>query len=271
MSKKYSVTEEKKKQFASAYLLDSIINSKVEIPIYLEGNDNDLEPVLEYMMMKEYLSVENKEKYVPTDRGKEVLHRFMKRYSEFLKIFDIYCAVDLEEGCFAFEKYFNFSSEEEWVKYLSEERWEDLRVTVAEYKGINPVEIVFMSFLKEGQFGDRGEGWQFDLLLGSIWDEIIEVCDTALTKEDLSYTDGDNNLIDGTAVLEDVIVQGAELNLELHEKEKELEVQNDEYENDDDNDDDNERIYGDEIDTRVYQSYCQPMYISPLWGLLIFI
>ena len=159
----FTVSEEQKKQFAAAYLLNVIINDKVIIPLYLEDKNTDLEPVLEYMMMKCYLSVENKEFYAPTDKGKEVLRRFMQRYSEFLKIFDIYCAVDLEEGSFAFEEYFNTTDVKQWNKYLNDERWEDLRVAVAIYKKLNPVEIVFMSFLQEEQFGNRGEGWEFDL------------------------------------------------------------------------------------------------------------
>lgn len=266
MSNKYTITEEQKKQFASAYLLNAIVNEKVSIPLYLDEKDNDLEPVLEYMMMKEYVSVENKETYSATQRGLEILENFMKRYTEFLKIFDIYCAVDLGEGRFAFEGYFSFETDKEWEKYLVDERWEDLRVAVAVFKKINPVEIVFMSFLKEEQFGDRGEGWQFDLLLGTIWDDILEVCNTAITDEDLSYTDEDGSSVDGNSVLEDVIVQGAELNLELHKEEKkrikEQQAQEEDYE---------EEYNEYEPEYEVYEYYREPMYISPVWLLILFI
>ena len=266
MTDLFTVSDEQKKQFASAYLLNVIINEKVTIPLYLEDNNNDLEPVLEYMMMKGCLSVDNKESYVPTDKGREVYKRFMQRYSEFLKIFDIYCAVDLEEGSFAFEEYFNITDERKWNTYLNDERWEDLRVAVSLYKKLNPVEIVFMSFLEEGQFGNRGEGWQFDLLLGSIWDDILEVCDTALTASDLSYEDEDGSPVAGNIVLEDIITQGAELNLALHKQEKEIQQENNENDNFSDDD------YGvEEIETEVYEYYCQPMYISPLWALILFI
>jgi DNA-binding PadR family transcriptional regulator len=265
MVKPFTVSEEQKKQFAAAYLLKVIVNENVIIPLYLEEKDTDLEPVLEYMMMKRYLSVENQEFYAPTDKGKEILRRFMQRYSEFLKIFDIYCAVDLEEGVFAFEEYFKITDAQQWNKYINDERWEDLRVAVALYKKLNPVEIVFMSFLQEGQFGNRGEGWQFDLLLGSIWDDILEVCNTALTASDLAYEDEHGDLVDGNMVLEDVIIKGAEINLALHKEEQELHQEK--QENDD---------FGDgygvaNIETEVYEYYCQPMYISPLWALILFI
>ncbi|MBL0700087.1 MAG: hypothetical protein JJV92_04315 [Desulfosarcina sp.] len=269
MANQFTVSEEQKKQFAAAYLLKVIVNEKSIIPLYLEEKDADLEPVLEYMMMKDYLSVENKEFYAPTDKGREILGRFMPRYSEFLKIFDIYCAVDLEEGSFAFEEYFNITDAQQWNKYLNDERWEDLRVAVAIYKQLNPVEIVFMSFLQEGQFGNRGEGWQFDLLLGSIWDDILEVCNTALTASDLAYEDEDGLLVDGNMVLEDVIIQGAELNLALHKQEHKLHQKKEQKQK---NNDFDENGYGvANIDTEVYEYYCQPMYISPLWALILFI
>ncbi|WDN87716.1 hypothetical protein BuS5_00684 [Desulfosarcina sp. BuS5] len=268
MANSFTVSEEQKKQFAAAYLLNVMVNEKVIIPLYLEEKDIDLEPVLEYMMMKRYLSVENQEFYAPTDKGKEILRRFMQRYSEFLKIFDIYCAVDLEEGVFAFEEYFNITDAQQWNKYINDERWEDLRVAVALYKKLNPVEIVFMSFLHEGQFGNRGEGWQFDLLLGSIWDDILEVCNTALNASDLAYEDEYGDLVDGNMVLEDVIIQGAEINLALHKQEQELHQEKQEKQENDDFDDG----YGvANIETEVYEYYCQPMYISPLWALILFI
>ena len=265
------VTEEQKKQFASTYLLDAMTNTPIQIPVYLENNDNDLEPILEYMMMKRYIEIHNSSHYIPTQKGKDLLKRFMARYSEFLKIFDIYSAVDLGQGCFAFERYFDFTTDDEWKKYLLDERWEDLRIAVALYKKLNPIEIVFMSFLKEGQFGDRGEGWQFDLLLGSIWDEIIAVCTAALTAHDLEYTDEEGNVIHGSTVLEDIIVQGAQLNCKLHEQEKEMAAAkaSADYA---DADNDNNGEYGVQpVAMETYYSYCRPMYVSPLWTILLFI
>lgn len=267
MKKQYSVNDEQKKQFASLYVLDLIINDKVKIPLLLEGNNCDLEPVLEYLLMKQYCTVENKKCYTATEKGYEVLRRFMKRYSEFLKIFDIYCAVDLEDGCFAFEEYFDFSDEIKWKNYLEDERWEDLRIAVAIYKKLDPVEIVFMSFLKEKQFGDRGEGWQFDLLLGSIWDEILAVCNSALTAGDLGYSDDDGTPIDGNTVLEDIITQGAEINLALHQEEEKRRMEEERTREEEDDDE----IMVEEIEPVVYEYYCQPMYISPLWALVLFI
>ena len=146
MESTYAVGEEQKKQFAGAYLLKKMVETSMEVPVLLEGSNQFLEPVLSYLMEKEYVDIEENERYVPTENGREVLQRFLRRYYDFLRHFDIYCAVDLGEGAFAFERYFDFDhdqQEADWQRFLNDDRWEDLRVAVAAFKGLNPVEIVF--------------------------------------------------------------------------------------------------------------------------------
>lgn len=218
LTQTYAVSEDDKKSFASIYMLDLIINQRKKIPVLLEGQDRDLEPVLEAMLTKDLVDIQNNV-YIATQKGRKALSDFTARYIDFLKNFDVFSAVDLEEGSFAFEKWLEIEDDDVWDEWLEEERWEDLRVAVADYKGINPVEIVFMSFLNEKRFGNQGEGWQFDLLLGSIWDDILVICNSALSIDDLGYEDEDGNLVSGEEVLRDVISQGAELNVELHEEE----------------------------------------------------
>ena len=272
MPNTYSVGEEQRKQFAGAYVLEKMINKGLAISIFLEENDQDLEPVMEFAMAKGYIEIENNEKYIATEKGREVLTRFMRRYHDYLRHYDIYCAIDLSEGTFAFADYFNFdhlesSGEGGWRKHLSLDRWEDLRVAVAEFKKLDPIEIVFMSFLNEGRFGETGEGWQFDLLLGSVWDEIVKICNSALGVSDLGYED-DEGVVAGEAVLQDVITQGAELQLELRKKEEEL------YDSGDDEEEDEEEfetvIIEEEETYEVYESYYDPYYVSPWWGVPVF-
>ena len=68
------------------------------------------------------------------DLARQQVVRFKDRYQDFLKNFDCYCAVDLGEGEFAFEEFWEYEDEDEWCSYLDQERWEDLRVAVAEFK-----------------------------------------------------------------------------------------------------------------------------------------
>ena len=265
----YSISEEKKKQFASLYLLERMINKPEAFDILLENNDADLEPILEYLLGKSLIRIEKERLYVPSEQGRETIVKFTQRYQDFLRNFDIFCAVDLKEGHFAFEEYFELK-DEEWSDYLNQDIWEDLRVAVAEFKALDPVEIVFMSFIHEERFGfDEKSGWQFDLLLGSVWDEILSICNSALTVRDLAYHDGDKK-ITGEDVIKDVITQGAKLNHHLWQRE-------DHFQNRYDNNDDSNNadryvnpVRGEPQETVVYQHYYNPFYISPVWGLLLF-
>jgi DNA-binding PadR family transcriptional regulator len=270
----YTVDEEQKKQFASAYLLEKMVNTPMSIPLFLEENDQDLEPILEYLMARESIEIEDNKRYAPTEKGREVLLRFMRRYHDFLRHYDVYSAVDMGEGEFAFKSYFDYDHENSgdeaaWRSYLSEERWEDLRVAVAAFKKLNPVEIVFMSFLNEGRFGLTSEGWQFDLLLGTVWDEILEVCNTALSIDDLGYEDDDGAEITGEAVIKDVISQGARLNMKLKKKEAELYGDRDESAAADD-EEESQKVRVEDDGYEAYEHYYDPYYISPCWGTVIF-
>lgn len=213
----YELSEEQKKEFAGIYLLEFMINEPKSFNLFLENSDADLEPVLEWLLVKEYISIEKNERYVANKKGRKALKKFLRRYSEFLHFFDVFCAVDLSTGEFAFASFFEFEDESAWRAFLNEERWEDLRVTVASYKGIDPIEIVFMSFVQEQRFGRDESGWQFDLLLGSVWDDILEICNTAIRVEQLGY-ETDEGEVSGEVVIRDVITQGFALIDELHQQ-----------------------------------------------------
>lgn len=263
---KYKVNEDQKKFFAGIYILDYMINAPKKFPLYLEGNDADLEPVLEWLLIKEFVKIENKEFYSPTEQGKTKLKDFLLRYTEFIKIFDIFCAVDLEEGEFAFSYVDNFGSDNSgWKQFLKDERWDDLRVAVAEFKKINPIEIVFMSFINENRFGRNSEGWQFDLLLGTVWDEILNICNSAIHIEDLGYQEG-SDVISGEDVITDIVTQGSAIMIDINKSiDEEIQAElNCEYEDRDDIEAP-EFILEERI---VYESYYDPFYISPFWCLI---
>ncbi len=265
---RYSLSEEQKKQFAGIYVLEYIINKPRSFALLLRDEDADLEPVLEWLLIKEYIKILDKEKYVPTEKGRDALSKFMARYAEFLNIFDIYCAVDLGEGEFAFSSYFDYDNPQEWRSFLNKERWEDLRVAVAEFKKLDPVEIVFMNFINENRFGKNATGWQFDLLLGTVWDEILEICESAVHYEDLGYED-EEGAVNAEDVIKDIIKQGAELLVELKKKEALLAPPID-HGNNGDRGNGQEEEYVERVDMEpypmdYYHSYYDPYYVSPLW------
>ena len=269
MGKKvYALNDEQKKQFAGAYLLNVMINTPRSFPVLLEGNEEDLEPVLEWLLMKEYIEIRNQERYVPNEKGREVLKRFLARYTEYLKVFDIYCAVDLQTGEFAFASYLDFEDNASWKNFLNDDRWDDIRLAVAEFKKLDPVEIAFMSFLNEDRFGRDETGWQFDLLLGNIWDKIILICNTAIRWEDLGYED-EKGSVSAEDVITDIIKQGSALMIKLLEREEKLRKEQPEEseEFDDDNGEDHvvEKVVVEEQPINYYYSYYNPFYVSPLW------
>ncbi len=188
---------------------------KKRFPILLEKDDKYLEPIFEYLLAQESIIIDE-ESYAISENGRNTYRVFMKRYSDFIVSFDVYSAVDLASGEFAFEKYFQIEDERSWDEYLEEERFEDLRIAVAVHKGIDPGEMVFLSFLHDGILDDKigNSGWQFDLISGKLWEEIVAIIKSALTEDDLAYEEGGEE-ISGEMVLKDIIAQGAKLNQAL--------------------------------------------------------
>ncbi len=265
------ISDEKRQRFASIYVLDHMINTPKTFPLFLERNDADLEPILEHLLVKECIEIHDKERYVPTAKGRDALRLFMARYSEFLRIFDIYCGVDLEAGEFAFARYFELEDEQEWKAYLRQERWDDLRVAAAEFKNIDPVEIVFMSFINEGRFGRDETGWQFDLLLGSVWDQIAKIVETAIHVDDLGYGSGPDKVA-GKDVIGDVLVRGAKLLTDLLDDEERRSGGGSEdggglapAQVDPDEEEYVEHVWVEQYPSAYYQPYYDPFYVSPLW------
>lgn len=257
--KHFLIGDEQRREYASGFLLDLMINSGKRYSVILEGGDKDLEPLLVYMMSREYVRLDDANYYSPTQKGVEKLDNLKQRYEEYLAHFDLYCAVDLEVGEFAFEKIFELD-DDQWEEYINQERFADLRIAVAWFKKINPADFVFLSFLKEGRFDTEKSNWQFELLSGLIWEQVEDIIDTAIQIEDLTYSTDGETTITGDMVIEDVIRQGAKLSEKLYMEEEHLRHENSEYPNDYYDDDDQESY-----SVVTYQNYYDPYFVSPLW------
>lgn len=206
----WTVSDEQRLRFAGLFLLEYMINRPEVFKLWLEREDADLEPILEWLLVQSWIEIRNDSEYVPNAEGRNVIQKFMERYARFVYFFDVFSAVDLGAGEFAFARYFEIPDDGAWKEFLHEERFEDVRVAIAEHLGIDAVEIVFMSFIREDRFGRDAGGWQFDLLLGSVWDEILEVCNSAIDVSELGYQDGEG-WIDGSTVAEDILQQGGQV------------------------------------------------------------
>ncbi len=251
-----SLTAIDKNNFASIILLDELINKDRVFTTILSSEDKVLEPYLVALLSKGYLSV-NGNKYQVTQSGNAAFDVFMKRYTEFLKMYDVYSFVDLEKGEFAFSKYFDFDTDQEWDNFKNNERFEDLRISVAMFKKLNPAEIVFMSFINENAFNTDATGWQIDLVDDAIWNEIEKVCETAIKPEDL-----------GNDAMEDMIAQGAELLVNILKEEAKRTQEEKQTINYNSTDVVEETVVE---EYTHYEPYYDPFYVSPFWLVPLFL
>lgn len=257
------ITESNKKNFKSIILLDEMVNNNHQFKTMANGDDAILEPYFVELMAKDYLTTSGLY-YKPTQKGMDALSLFSKRFQEYLKLFDIFSFVDLTKGEFAFAKFFDFNTDEEWDNYKSDPRFEDLRVAVAIYKKVDPAEIVFMSFINEKRFDTASAGWQMDLASDAIWNEIEAICAAALKPEQLGTPD----------VIEDIVTQGTALMMKLLEEE--LAQRKEEQAAGVSNNNTQGQYVTEEVieeyDTPAYyQPYYDPFYISPMWLIPLFL
>jgi hypothetical protein len=250
---KYTLLEKDRVKFISLVLLNEIIQFQHYFQVHLTGDDIYLDSFLKGLVEKGALKID-KGMYVPTDKGREELVMLYDKYYEFVKFFDIFCAVDLEHGEFAFQSINSNMSDEEWVEFLHNERFSDVRVAVAEFKGINPFEIVFMSFLNENRFDCTQSRWQYYLTGNDIWNEIVEICNTAVSLEYLKEEGVIENVVSTGSELALAFIKQAEATPEPTEEVTETVVEE----------------YVETVSVPVYgydywDPYYDPFYVSPIW------
>lgn len=254
----YTVTQELKNRFIGLTLLNEIINFQMYFDVVPQsGDDLLLISYLQNLEVKGLLRIENT-KFVPTNEGRNEVVNMYSKYYEYLKIFDIYCAVDLAKGEFAFESRNNDFSDDDWITFIDQDRFSDIRVAIAEIKGIDPIEIVFMSFLNEGRFECTGTDWQYNLTEDNVWKEIEEICNTAIRG---SY-------LEEQGVVEDITKRATEISIQIIKDSETVDSEN--FEDEEIIETVTTTEYVDIVEMPVYEdyywdSYYDPYYVSPLW------
>ncbi|EHQ30545.1 hypothetical protein [Mucilaginibacter paludis] len=247
------LSEDNKKTYKAIILLNELINGTHQFQTIANGDDKILEPLFIELMSKGYVTTSGIN-YVPTAKGREVFDTFMQRYSEYLKVYDVFSFVDLEKGEFAFARYFDFDTDEQWQSFTDDQRFDDLRIAVALFKKLDPAEIVFMSFINENRFDTASAGWQMDLVSDNTWKEIEAIVDTAIKPEEV-----------GADAMEDMIRQGSDLMMDLLKEEirqREEDRQNNTY-------DGGETVVYETVE--YYEPYYDPWYVSPIWYVPLFL
>lgn len=244
------ITEDNKKTFKAIIILNEMINGTHKFKTVDNGDDSVLEPLFIELMSKDYVRTAAGA-YQVTTKGMDVFNTFMKRYTEYLKVYDIFSFIDLEKGEFAFARYYDFETDEAWFDFTDNERFDDLRIAVAIFKKLDPAEIVFMSFINENHFDTTAAGWQIDLVSDNSWKEIEDICETAIKPEEV-----------GESAMLDIISQGSDLMIKLMEEEKNTEQ---------DNNTSVEEEVVEEETVEYYEPYYDPYYVSPVWLLPLFL
>jgi len=253
------------KTFKSIILMDAMISKEMLFATSMDGDDAILEPLFIELLAHNYVSIVGNSFNV-TDAGVAVYDTFMKRYPEYLRVFDIYGYVDTAVGEFAFEKFFDFNTDAEWDVYKAQQRFFDVRIAVANFKKMNPYEIVFMSFINENRFDTSRVGWQKDLMSDNVWIEIDNIVMTAIKIEDLGEDVMENMINRGTEVMMKILEKEIEVNKAhllsitsntnvIEEEVIEITTVIEEYEDDYD----------------YYDPYWDPWYCSPIWFMPLFI
>lgn len=269
---KYTLTKEQRDYYASVLILEDMNNFGRKFPVVLEGDNEMLEALLIQMSGKGWLDIVGTN-YVVTDKGREILLNYLEKLTEFRSIFKVYCAVDTGEGTFGFSEYFSFDADEQFIDYIHQDNFEDLRVAVCEMKKINPLDVIFLEFVDNGRFDFKQDGWQAELVTGLIWDDMLEVANSNLHIEDLEETDEDGNVTHtGEEVMKLIMKEGVDLMMDLMEHQAEIdeEMRNQSYEDDEDEYEyEITEYYVEEpvYDTVYYEVYYDPFYISPCWGI----
>ena len=215
-TQKRALGEESCHQMAALVLLDRLVAEPEKYHAgMMDEDDNLMEPLFDFMMREDLISVGEDDHFSPTEKGRKAYQTLLDQQQSYLANFDVYAAVDLAEGRFGDAERDN----------LDAPNWTDLRVAAAEYKGIDPYRMVFLSMLADGTFFEN-PGWKFDILLGSsFFKELEGIVGSQIGVEELGYQDEDGTPVSGETVLEDVILQGAEVNRERMERERESESQ----------------------------------------------
>jgi hypothetical protein len=249
VKRKFKRNQEKMAQWQAMLLLNYIINVRGKsIPLAsADEDDRHLDPILSKLCNQRMLDVDVlKNQYIPTQKGRDALTIFLKRYDEMNQVFGVFQAVCLSpvnkeagETNFALEKIYDMS-EEGFAKFRKDSKWnwQDLRFAVIEFKNlqildpakkIDPVEMVFMNFIENNRFDYEKNDWQFDLKAGLIWEDMYEIAESLITISDLTYTDvPTGKIIKGEDVIREIVEQGAQITLKLMDTKLRLDEEEDE-------------------------------------------
>lgn len=215
------LTNDQKKIYAGGLILHHMYHTEKKYDVLLFDNDEKLQPILEWLLMKKLIKINNEHHYELTEAGKSSVKDLGERYQNLLTYIDVFAHVDLEDGEFAFSYFSEFQQTARWEKFIEEPRWDDLRLAIMKYLGGDPEEFVYLQCIEEERFDITSANWQLDLEQGSFWKEIEEISRTAVSVSDLGFEEN-GVIVSGSEILADIASLGFDLLRELHPDDLEL-------------------------------------------------
>ena len=219
----YKLSTEQINKFQKLVVLDNIYSGSFTPSLILTGNDELLEDILSEMVGDGLLSLKASG-YKINSKGKKEINNLFDKLCSYRDVYKIYSAIDTGAGEIAYESYYEFDTDEAFIEYINQDRFEDLRVAVSILKGIDPFEMVFLEMMDDGRFdSNQYSNWQIELFTKDVWDELENIVNSAIKPNDLN-----EEKHSGEEVLEIIIDKATQVAINLLEQYDDLDI--DEFE-----------------------------------------
>ncbi len=209
--------------FQDIYVTRRMVNDPLNVSVLFESPYDWLQDIVGRLYQKDWVELKGSY-FAPTSLGRDKVVVAENRFYDFLKMFDGFHSVNYATGTFAIASYLDMD-DATYNVYINNNAvygWQDFRIAVAERKGLNPLEIVFISFLKGGKFDMHPNGWQFAVASGEMWDEVVRVCNTAIHMDQLGDPEQG---ITPEADIDMIITAGSELFIQLMQRQAKEDAQ----------------------------------------------
>jgi hypothetical protein len=152
-------------------VLEHLSRRDLPLSTYLQGEELWLRDSVSRLLLYDFIEIQGTT-YQVTGKGLDCLANLQKRATRLIAELDIYSAVDLQSGEFAFSRYHELSKQA-WELYIDQERFTDLRLAVAEYKQMDLHEVVYLTLFIQKRFDTATSGWEYYLATGDMWREML--------------------------------------------------------------------------------------------------
>jgi hypothetical protein len=155
--------------------------------------------------------------YEITSAGRKFLDDYNTKRLKWIAEHDVYSAVDLQEGIFAFAEYKKFTNKNEFQAYIAQDRFSDIRLEVIQYLSDGLPESVVAERIFDVVFAvgfDKIDwfeiaDWQYNLLVANF--EIVQ----EIVTNTPNWFDYGDNIESARNIFADIVKQGQKLKEEL--------------------------------------------------------